>query len=380
MSINTIEIERAVARLFCGEEEEDEKATAFLVSNDKVVTATHSIANYFDENLTIRLQFLNIMNVPIERTAVPIGNRDELGPISILQLNESIDSVNLCFVDFDPKKDHQFSTYGYPLVKWSTSNWCDGHISRKVEPDMTNFFEWDLVLDIGNSRIDDFSGLSGAPLFVENRLAGVVITQSLAGKKAISLSAISISKIRAILEGKGLEIKEDIHIQNNVNQVLLNNEEKIFIKQPLTFYEEDIKDLILFFAEECEDIKSSLDNFDLDGPEIEIKNVINNLSDEYFKHIRDKHLSYFSKIKNFLADPRNRKFLKMYTSTTDELQFKITSKRSDFNKFEEILIYLVDYILLRNIDKLRSDRNLIWVFIHFMYWNCDIGDKYDKAT
>lgn len=41
---------------------------------------------------------------------------------------------------------------------------------------------------------------------------------------------------------------------------------------------------------------------------------------------------------------------------------------------------IYNYIVEKVDYKLPFDRGLIWVFLHFMYYNCDIGEKYDKTT
>ncbi|MGD5955114.1 hypothetical protein QUU72_22590, partial [Xanthomonas citri pv. citri] len=119
---------------------------------------------------------------------------------------------------------------------------------------------------------------------------------------------------------------------------------------------------------------------DFKRPHIEIKNNINNLSNDYFEYIKKNSMMYFGKIKFFLEDPTNEKFLEKYLSTAREINNKIVCHRSDFSAFQKIFDAIYTYIVERANYQLTFDKALIWVFLHFMYYNCDIGEKYDTAT
>jgi len=49
--------------------------------------------------------------------------------------------------------------------------------------------------------------------------------------------------------------------------------------------------------------------------------------------------------------------------------------RNDFDYFEKIFDDIYSYILEKNSNKLPFDKGLIWIFLHYMYCNCDIGEK-----
>lgn len=59
------EYETAIGRLICGGEITD-KATAFLISPTKAITATHALDEYYLEEGEICLEFLNINKEPIK--------------------------------------------------------------------------------------------------------------------------------------------------------------------------------------------------------------------------------------------------------------------------------------------------------------------------
>ncbi|MBU0701199.1 hypothetical protein KKE26_07920 [bacterium] len=143
---------------------------------------------------------------------------------------------------------------------------------------------------------------------------------------------------------------------------------------PLQFYEEDLKGIIIAFANTkilSEKIKKITD--DISRIDIERKNELNKMSKEYFDLVFKKSFSEFGQIKSFLEDPRNRELKDGYDNTISDLQAKITVSREEYETFEKIIEYLFDFIFENNVEQLRNQRRLIRVFFHYMYFNCDIG-------
>ena len=90
-----------------------------------------------------------------------------------------------------------------------------------------------------------------------------------------------------------------------------------------------------------------------------------------FKNSYDK----FEKIKTFLEDPQNEACKIQYQNSVSDLQEEIVIKRDEYGAFEEILNHLYKLILDSNNKKLINSRMLIRVFLHYMYFNCEIGIK-----
>jgi hypothetical protein len=204
-------IEKSVCRLICGEGQDSEKATAFLISSNQAITARHAVEDYYTAGKQIYLEFLNIDSEPIIRKAVPV-DISELGfsCVTLLKLEKDIllDSY-LEFSDYQVEKDDDYETFGYPVVKWNVGERTKSSVSRRLDIKMTGFYDWNVDLK-HNSKIEDFKGLSGAPLIVNDMLVGVVLAQSVANGKAISLGAVSIDKISHLLQNLGIRIKKVI--------------------------------------------------------------------------------------------------------------------------------------------------------------------------
>lgn len=208
------EYEKAIGRLICGDEEKD-KATAFLIAPNRAVTARHAIDEYYEEGKEIHLEFLNIDSNPIARKGTPIDSSDT--PISILELDSPVQcSVYLTFCDYQVQKGYIYETFGYPVVKWGIGHGMKSDIIRRVTSEMTRPYDWDIDLN-NESNIDDYSGISGAPLIVDQKLVGVILTESTANDKVISLGSISVERIKETLAKLEVSIEEYI-IENPIEE------------------------------------------------------------------------------------------------------------------------------------------------------------------
>ena len=199
-------------------------------------------------------------------------------------------------------------------------------------------------------------------LFTNRRLSGITdakITDFIESNLDIENCLIGDEKIQ-------LWLKEYPEIAKALD---LN---KLFI--PFEFYEKDLKEIIVNFSEMKEQLKETVkrkqDQFKF--VDKTRKNELNKLGKEYFDFMKRNSLAYFHKIKTFLKDPVNQRYKNYYDNTISDLQGKIVIKRSEFFAFEELLETLFDYIF-ENSTELKDRRKLIRVFLHYMYWICDIG-------
>lgn len=191
--------EKAIGRLICGDEKKD-KATVFLISPNRAVTARHAVDEYYFGGKEICLEFLNIHKEPIRRKAKPIElSKVPNTPIAILELDTPVHcDVYLKFCNYLVQKDNIYETFGYPVVKWEMGHWTKSNVLRRVTSDMARPYDWDIDLNY-EANIEDFSGLSGAPLFVNQKLVGVILTETTANDKVVSIGSISVQRIKDVL-------------------------------------------------------------------------------------------------------------------------------------------------------------------------------------
>ncbi|WP_099336443.1 ABC-three component system protein [Clostridium cadaveris] len=184
---------------------------------------------------------------------------------------------------------------------------------------------------------------------------------------------IDNSKISQTADATGNVIQSG----NDTNISIINQEFQFNLNpEDLYFYDEDIKNLIIFFTKNLGNI-SEIPFPDNEPIDLDKKNKKNKLSDDYFKRIQETHLPQFGQIRSFLRNPKNCEYVDMYLSTTEELQTHIYALLPKLNSFDLIFSLITQIILKNNSNdqQFMRIRTKVLLFLHFMYYNCDIGIK-----
>lgn len=211
-------------------------------------------------------------------------------------------------------------------------------------------------------KLQEADKLDNYLIFTNRKLTGIQdpkIEDLIGGKLNAKNQVIGEERIQKWLKDYPIIVQK-----HNLNRLLL----------PLQFYEEDLKEIIVTFSnidfsgEEIQEIKRKNDKIT-----IKEKNKLNKMSEIYFNNSFKKSIKEFNEIEKFFKSPKNRKLAKQYDNTISDIQSKILVKRDEYNTFEEILEYLYDYMLNAHELVLKNDRRLIRVFLHYMYFHCDIG-------
>lgn len=146
---------------------------------------------------------------------------------------------------------------------------------------------------------------------------------------------------------------------------------------PNVFHETDIRNVIVLFGNNSNwmDIEPVKDVSCLDYTDKECKNALNGVDNEYFTDIKENSLKYFRDIEKFLKDPKNAKYKQMYINTGSDLRSYVL-RNADKYTFVDLLESIIEQIVGNDtgldIFKVRA---LVRVFVHFMYWECDLGKK-----
>lgn len=146
---------------------------------------------------------------------------------------------------------------------------------------------------------------------------------------------------------------------------------------PDVFYEADIRNVIVLFSKNSNwmDTEPIKDVSCFDYTDKERKNELNKVDNIYFADIKDNSLKYFCDIENFLKDPKNAEYRQMYMNTVSDLRGYIlrnAEKYTFVDLLESIIEHIVGNDTFHDIFKVRA---LVRVFVHFMYWECDLGKK-----
>jgi ABC-3C protein len=145
---------------------------------------------------------------------------------------------------------------------------------------------------------------------------------------------------------------------------------------PLRIQTSDITTVVIAFHAELGKADLAVDRQDFTYVAKPQKNKINKLSNAYWEEIRTRSLPYFKTIEDFLSNPRNVDFKDMYEDTADEIRRKLITAMPPFESFDEALTHIIDLVTINNPD-LANRRRFATVFLHYMYYTCDIGQHAD---
>lgn len=197
------------------------------------------------------------------------------------------------------------------------------------------------------------------------------------------MSADAESKVRKLIMTAGLD-SSAIHlfglesIEGYLDQYkeLPQQYNVDFYHSPIQVTPDELADVITaFYNNRLSDADGIFGReVDFYRPGIEIKNQINGLSDEYFNFIKTNSFSTFADIESFLESPINERFIQYYDTTVSDLQAALIAHKDEHECFDSALENFYKILIERDGD-LKRYRKLTRAFLHYMYWNCDVGKK-----
>jgi hypothetical protein len=154
------------------------------------------------------------------------------------------------------------------------------------------------------------------------------------------------------------------------------------IDSPLLVSPDELAEIVQSLSSRLADCIEVLESVPVPRVSYDEKNKLNMMSVEYAKLQRRRYLKDLketAQIRAFLAQPENAALLIRYEIAADEFQLKITSKRKDYQSYDEVMEYLASLLFSRD-PVLNSHKRLTRVLLFYMYWNCDIGQAQDVET
>ena len=192
--ITSYDLEKATGRVDCGK-----KGTCFLISPELVLTAAHVVKTSKKANTPIVVQFLNISETLVERTASLLEYDFEQLDVAILKLDSPVELERYVpLVSCDIANGENYFMYGYPNAAYTAGKKIEDTVSR------TNLFntKWDIDLNLQSPF--NTKGLSGAALVIDGFAVGLVLTQL-----DNSLHAISTKKFKDLIEKNQIPFLEN---------------------------------------------------------------------------------------------------------------------------------------------------------------------------
>lgn len=150
------------------------------------------------------------------------------------------------------------------------------------------------------------------------------------------------------------------------------------LRSPLLFTPEDIRDVIIALHAHRQSIPSAFDSEHdyRNYPGLAKKNAINGLSAEYDTYIQEDSMPLFHEVAAFLQNPRNTTLKEQYHAVADELKGQLILHRDRFATFGDALEELFNIVHERSNELApAAHRRLLKVIIHYMYVNCEIGQR-----
>lgn len=144
---------------------------------------------------------------------------------------------------------------------------------------------------------------------------------------------------------------------------------------PLEFDETDIREVVLAIKKALKSKDTSSPIADFSKIELNQKNKLNNLSDDYFSGLIQPEFADFSRIDVFLSDPINEDVKEWYEDAISDLNAKITIHRGKYDGFEEIIDDVYEKVISQSGSSLKGNKRLVRTLLHYMYCKCDIGKK-----
>ena len=145
---------------------------------------------------------------------------------------------------------------------------------------------------------------------------------------------------------------------------------------PIRFNWDDLRDVIVALGDILNAKASQGESrFDFSLVELEKKNELNRLGEEYFAMMRDHHEPHFHRIDEFLKNPMNSETTNLYHQLVDELRSQVAAGAKNFDSFERLLNHLRLTAIELGKEELKDKRAVLNVLLSYMYFNCDIGRK-----
>jgi hypothetical protein len=145
---------------------------------------------------------------------------------------------------------------------------------------------------------------------------------------------------------------------------------------PVRFEWADLRKVITTFHDAIHerDVEGA-SQFDFTEVDIQKKNELNRVSENYFEMMRDRHEPFFGRIDSFLSQPVNHEVKQLYHEVVDELRTKMAVEEKQFEGLEHMLLAFADAAVSSYPDRLNGHQSTLRVLLSFMYFNCDIGRK-----
>ena len=166
------------------------KGTGFFLDSKHIITANHVVSEVFESGYSVRVCH-NQSGGKITSNAQVLHRQPKVD-FNILRIYDEILGNDIEFVKMIPKSYRKFkfsySAYGFPAAK------PEGHHQSGVILDEIDLFDNSIIdVSLGDGRLNNYSGFSGAPVVCNGQLIGIATEQSVGLNTAQSIKVLSVS-------------------------------------------------------------------------------------------------------------------------------------------------------------------------------------------
>lgn len=201
-------LKQIVCKIVCG----SVNGTGFLVSENRLLTARHCITDYIHDKKEIEV-FLEGKKLD---TNISLLHEDADIDIAVLEVDSEFDITHIQLSAIQPRQKMKWSSLGFPKDKTS-SHFVYGQVANILSTTLARA-DIDLTID-PEYALSDYSGLSGAPVTVDNRIVGILRLQS-----ENSLNALSIYSCKDILTKFDIDFESDSEPEDIDNGIVVRND------------------------------------------------------------------------------------------------------------------------------------------------------------
>lgn len=200
-----LEYKKYICKIFC---DGFEKGTGFLVNSGTIITASHVV----DGASNVIAKFFEIDNSVLECSCKRMKEECDYD-VEILLLDRKIDILNFFQVSAEyVSVGKEWFTYGYAGETSPQIAALSGIITNVH--DKVNPCDYNVDIDVQNGKLNDYSGLSGAPLIIDDMVQGILIHQN-----GAVIKAIEFSRVKDYIEANNISIYSEN--QDNISNVKL---------------------------------------------------------------------------------------------------------------------------------------------------------------
>ncbi len=199
-----INLDEIIYKVYC----DGESGTGFLVSKNKIITAFHVIQEYDNKDISILKNGVKICSAKLSSN---ITDKYKKLDVAVLHLSISVPfncSTQIALVEsINPGTN--WKTRGYPACKPTHGDNLNIHNDNVVNQVLSALKNNKINVELEHQKkYLSYQGFSGAPLVIEEKIVGIINTESKQQKSSFELGALLLQEIKQLLISEDIPYKK----------------------------------------------------------------------------------------------------------------------------------------------------------------------------